>query len=377
MTSASDPGPADADLAERLAARGTVVKPSYLKRLRSERWIPLPDESTRRYSATTEDYVLRFLQLHERERDLTRVTLTLFGEGFAPREETLKKAYDIEARRTERFIKNLTWVWRPAYYLLRRRHAARLQRSALGRLISDRHRRLWRDDASRESDPNFALGDVIASAAQILRTGSAGSREATEDMLRMLGIGAMQDDQWETLGPIVPANEQLVDETVLRVLEAYQVDSYRARIRSTDIGRLVAARDEFASLCEIFSNTATVMKFMTPLPDAFGMSAFGRFMRLANHLFGPALVIGRYAPVILIVRDLVPEYDFAFNSILETRTQIRAAASFVNFLPKEFRRQHGVRRLQRRSRDEQRQLVEAWTRASPDDARAAGLELQT
>ena len=377
MTSASDPGPADVDLAERLAARGTVVKPAYLKRLRSERWIPLPDESTQRYSATTEDYVLRFLQLHERERDLTRVTLTLFGEGFAPREETLKKAYDTEARRNERFIKNLTWVWRPAYHMLRRRHVARLRRSALGRIVADRYRRLWRHDESREGDPSFALGDLVASAALILRTGSAGSREATEDMLRMLGIGAMQDDHWDTLGPIVPAHEQLVDETVLSVLAAYQIDTYRARIRSADIGQLAAARDDFASLCEIFSNAATVMKFMTPLPDAFGMLAFGRIMRLANRLFGPGLVIGRYAPLMLIVRDIVPEYGSALNAILETRTQIRAAASFVNFLPKEFHRQHGVRRLQRRSTDEQRQLVEAWTQASPDDARAAGLELQT
>ena len=108
MTSANDPGPADYDLARRLERRGIKVDPGRLHRLRSEQQIlrpdPLPDGSYL-YSSAAEDYAARFIDLLDHRRSLTAATLTMFGEGFTPRERALKIAYLHEATATQKLLR--------------------------------------------------------------------------------------------------------------------------------------------------------------------------------------------------------------------------------------------------------------------------------
>lgn len=380
MTSANDPGPADYDLARRLERRGIKVDPGRLRRLRSEQQIlgpdPLPDGSYL-YSSAAEDYAARFIDLLAHRRSLTAATLTMFGEGFIPRERALKIAYLHEATATQKLLRRADATGRSLLWVvkgMRDIHLSRVMRSEFGRSVTDRLQRLTGRGSISSHERAEAIGSLIEEVSRVVLTGSPSGDAALERLLDLTGISAMQRDRWPTLTPIVGEGEALVTDDLRRVIQGFQLHRFVDRLRATSMQDLRRARDDLSALHDLFFDAAVVFTFLTSLSDAFGFAAFRRFLSLAEMIDGRPLVVARYTPLMLIISDEIPDYDKNLHTLLDTAPQLRAAASFVEYLPREYRRIHGVLKIQELPQSEQRQLVMDWARAYPNEARIAGME---
>jgi hypothetical protein len=137
---------------------------------------------------------------------------------------------------------------------------------------------------------------------------------------------------------------------------------------------LIQARDDLGALRDLFFDAATVFRFLTPLQDAFGFAAFRYFLSIVEEHDGRALIVARYAPLMLLIKDEIPDYAKNLETILETAPQLRAAASFVESLPEQYQRLHGVLKLQALPQADQRRLVLDWAKSHPREAQIAGLQ---
>jgi hypothetical protein len=379
MTSAAKPGPADFDLAWRLAKRGIKTDAAYLHRLRSEQWIHGPDpveDGSYVYSPAVEDYTAKLITLLKKRRSLDLATLTLFGQGHIPRETTLKRVYVGEAFRLHRTLLVVSAAAASVQAVAVAVHAQvgdRVTHSPLGRWLSNRLQRLMRAEIIDREEPGIVIGSVVEEVVHIVLTGQPTSDLALQELLDAAGISAMQRDHWGPLQPIIRADEDLVSRDLLRVIRRFQLHDFVARIRQSNINELVVAREDFIALHDLLIDAATVVRFMSPLHDAFGFEAFKRLMILAEAWFGKPVVVARYAPLMLIIKDEVVDYEESLRKMLATAPQLRAVASFVESLPQEYQCRYGVRRVQRLPSAHQRQLALSWIAAHPSAAAAAGI----
>lgn len=403
MASAGDPTPPDFDLSTRLARRGVYVTPSTLHHWRSEGHIAGPqvvDGRKLAYSPEVETYAAELKTAMARHKKLNLSALSLFGQGVDPTEKALKNAYISDVRGTQRTLLVVAASARtarkmaaafarkdtgPTQRAFRRAGASeeetddiavaivstigsRFVHSNFGRTLHDRLRRLTTAPADEHDPPSSVIRSVVGELSRIALTGSATSEEALEELFAALGISAIQWDSWREFGPIVGKRERLVTPELLRVIAGYRLDRLVDRIDRASIEELRSARDHLTALLDLFDDAATFMRFMTPLQDAFSFAAFSRLMSIADRLWGKPLVVGRYAPMMLVIKDEVSGYEENVAEILAMAPNLHAAATFVRILPREYQRPYGFRRWEKLGRDERQRLVSRWERLYPAEA---------
>ena len=212
--------------------------------------------------------------------------------------------------------------------------------------------------------------------ASIVITGKATNDAALRQLIKdTTGVSAMQQDRWAALRPIIDENDALITPDLRRIFEDFQLHRFVDRLIHASMQDLRDARDEFSALRDLFFDAATALTFLAPLPDAFGFAAFRFVVTLAEGRDGRAVVVARFAPLMLIIRAGFPDYDERLRLLISTAPQLRAAASFVEFLPREYQGVHGLFKLQALTQAEQRDLVLRWARTHPNEAEIAGLEL--
>jgi hypothetical protein len=399
MGSASHASDADRNLSGRLAARGIQVRPSWLHQLRSEHEIPGPilihadpgcgrRGGLYRYSAEAEDFAAEKLQLLGLRPDLTSVNLAQFGAGRCPDVRALKHAYDNLFQRWERLLLRerqpgaealdiaesvmTTYAHGLMHSDFTREMVNRVRRRTRARLPSRVRRKLAMPARPLES----AVGTVESAVTQTLVigwSGAASSDETLDEFIDASGISAMAEDQWKGLGPISPHHPSA---TLRLVFKHARFSRLKRRVRAASMPELVEARDTAALFLTLLLDARTVIRFITPLPDAFGFALLTpRLIRQAAGPLGTDLVVGLCVPMILLISDLFPaQYRESVALFSHHAPVYRAMASCFESLPAELRGVHGARRLRRLPQSEQRRLIMDWARAHPEHAMILGID---
>jgi hypothetical protein len=380
MTSANHPGPADFDLSDRLAKRAITATPGRLRHLRSEGQIPGPDVIPGegwRYSDNAEDYTADLLQLLGVRRDLSLATLALFGRGRVPPGRALKAAYATEFKRWMRDVSSNRTAGPSALDSAEQfvaEHGDTFEHTALGRTMRDRVRRLQREGVlDEEENPSAVVQSALTQSYLIIATGEPSSEQSLEELLNVGGVGAIARDEWQDVGPI---GDQVVDDELLNVVRELSVDRVSARVAAASLRDLIQARDAIASLIDVVLTGGAFFRFMTPLPDAFGFGALTQASidRLgAPH--GSDLVVARFAPLFLVLQDVLPTYAEGLYALRRYLPQLKAQLSMADSLPPKLRGPDGMRKLQRLPKDEQRKLIRDWAINNPADAQLAGVDV--
>jgi hypothetical protein len=142
---------------------------------------------------------------------------------------------------------------------------------------------------------------------------------------------------------------------------------------------LADARDEATLFLTLILDVGTVIRFLTPLPDAFGFALLTpRLMRQAAGPLGIDLVVGLCVPMVLLISDLFPvQYRESVALYSHYAPAYRAMASCVESLPAELRGLNGGRRLRRLPANEQRRLIMDWAGDHVEEASILGIVAQS
>lgn len=383
------PTTADLDLSKRLEERGIRASPGRLRHLRSERRIHGPNENAHndwRYSDGAVEYSAAYVREVDARHNCDEATLALFGRGHLPPIGGLRKAFvaDIDATRKYLFGErddNGDALGRAEE--LAAEEIKQFPHSTVGRSVQQRIRRLGRRDRSNGSEPvldpetreDSYIESLLIELLHVPMTGEPITDGGLQEALDVLGIGAMARDAWtfegpngpEKVGPLAPV---LVDENLYNLLRGFQLETFQAIIEAASLDDLVAARDDFKRAIQLFDSASTAMRFVTDLPDAFGFGAFKPIFEQAKHELGDDLFIGRYCPLVLLVRSAVPSYSEGFAALMSGEMTIAAQASLRKSLPPGFGL-NGLEKLKRQG-EKGSDLVRAWIRDQPEMARAAG-----
>jgi hypothetical protein len=393
MGSASQATYADRDLSVRLAARGIRVEPRWLHQLRSANEIPgpvlvrsVPGTGTRgglyRYTTEAEDYAAEKLRLLRLRHNLTAVNLAQFGAGSNPDIRALKRAYHMLFRSLQRLhargqsarVTALdtaeSAVEATAPKLMHsdftREMVNRVRRRTRAQLPARVRRNLEMPEETPAS-PADTVKSAITQTVVVALSGATSSPEALGDFIDASGMGATSEDRWMGLGPISPLHPST---TITQVFKRATLAGFDRRIGSASAGELIEARNASALFISFILDARIVIRFLTPLPDAFGFALLNpALVRRAGGRFGVAFVIGMCVPVMLIISDLFPtQYRESLVLMSDNAPRYRAMASCVESLPAEYQRVNGGRRLRRLPQDAQRRLIRDWAIEHPEQA---------
>jgi hypothetical protein len=398
MGSAGRPSDADRDLSDRLAARGVRAKPGWLHHLRSDHEIPGPTPvraepglgrkgGLYRYTSEAEDYAAAKLRMLALRPDLAAVNLTLFGAGWNPDERALRRAYlDVITRWQGLLVRER----QPGMSPLDTAEAAaatpvgKILKSALGREMADRVRRRARarlparvrrglEMPALPSEAGYGTVETAITQPLVVGlSGAASSEEALDDFIEATGVIAMSEDEWKGYGP---ASRDHPGTIVRFVFKHATFSRLNRRIRLASMEELIEARSAASLILTFLVDARTVIRFLTPLPEAFGFALLSpRLIQRTAGVLGIDLIVGQCVPMILLISDLFPtQYRESVAFLSQQAPTYRAMASCVDSLPAELRGLNGACRLRRLPKTEQSRLIMDW--ASNHRSEAAILDI--